>query len=390
MKKVINVLIVLFSFILFTGFFSHEVQASTDVTIKYKWKEESFEYNYGTLTMKTYTFLLHVFEGNTDKELAFKATICEDGKTKNLLRVAGKSAKSYKAGKSVELGFGTKDRVPNKLKVTVEVEGESKTFYTSYATDKTTEKTIKMKIKADAKGTANYKDEADDFISKYTIEAYDTNIKDAIFSNYTEQQLIDIYAQGQAIKTKEKVTDKQKKDIDEILDKIVEELKNKGFDTIGKGSDENYQATGNGETVSSQDEQTLLNNAINDDYEQVVGQNENIYQAPSKDGTGGSAGDNLDDMIKDADSFVTSGDTTKIYEEGKLESFSTTMFNIFATVGAAVAIIVGLIIGIKYMTGSIDAKVEVKKMLVPYLVGCIVVFGGFGIWKLVIIILSEV
>ena len=48
----------------------------------------------------------------------------------------------------------------------------------------------------------------------------------------------------------------------------------------------------------------------------------------------------------------------------------------------------GGIIGIKLMISSASEKAEAKKLLVPYVVGCVVVFGGFGIWKLVVTILQ--
>ena len=41
------------------------------------------------------------------------------------------------------------------------------------------------------------------------------------------------------------------------------------------------------------------------------------------------------------------------------------------------------------MAGSVEQKAKVKDSLVPYIVGCIVIFGAFGIWKLVIQILNN-
>ena len=112
-----------------------------------------------------------------------------------------------------------------------------------------------------------------------------------------------------------------------------------------------------------------------------------IYTKPEKSLTGGSA-QSLDDMISDADSFVKQGKTQ--YDETALQDFSSTMYNILLSIGVAVALIVGIIIGIKYMMGSIEEKANYKQMLIPYLVGCVVVFGAFGIWKLVVTILESV
>ena len=42
------------------------------------------------------------------------------------------------------------------------------------------------------------------------------------------------------------------------------------------------------------------------------------------------------------------------------------------------------------MAGSVEQKAKVKDALVPYIVGCIVIFGAFGIWKLVLTLLESV
>ena len=42
------------------------------------------------------------------------------------------------------------------------------------------------------------------------------------------------------------------------------------------------------------------------------------------------------------------------------------------------------------MTGSASEKAQVKETLIPYVVGCVVVFGAFGIWKLVINIFNQI
>ena len=42
------------------------------------------------------------------------------------------------------------------------------------------------------------------------------------------------------------------------------------------------------------------------------------------------------------------------------------------------------------MAGSVEQKAKVKDSLVPYIVGCTVIFGAFGIWKLVVTILRGI
>ncbi len=58
--------------------------------------------------------------------------------------------------------------------------------------------------------------------------------------------------------------------------------------------------------------------------------------------------------------------------------------------GICLAVIIGAILGIKIMWGSIEQQVKAKEMLIPYAIGCIVIFGAFGIWKLCINIFAKI
>lgn len=42
------------------------------------------------------------------------------------------------------------------------------------------------------------------------------------------------------------------------------------------------------------------------------------------------------------------------------------------------------------MLGGIEEQAKIKETLIPYIVGCIVIFGAFGIWKLAVSIMTEV
>ena len=129
---------------------------------------------------------------------------------------------------------------------------------------------------------------------------------------------------------------------------------------------------------------------INVHKEQIDKQlNAPIYQEPGIE-VGSSGAGSLDDMMSDADDFVKQGNNVATINPEQLQSFSQTLYNILLTVGIVVAVIVGGILGIKFMTSSLDEKAKVKQMLVAYVVGCAVVFGSFGIWKLVVTILQSV
>ena len=56
--------------------------------------------------------------------------------------------------------------------------------------------------------------------------------------------------------------------------------------------------------------------------------------------------------------------------------------DIITTVGIVVAVIVILILGIKYMMGSAEEKAEYKKTMIPYLIGAMLILGGSAIVKI--------
>lgn len=130
-----------------------------------------------------------------------------------------------------------------------------------------------------------------------------------------------------------------------------------------------------------------------------VSRNDRIYKEPSKVDKD-IGGEGLDDIIDDAQSFenldgsslgsnANPGTEFQLNTE-KLQKVSSSLFTIAIIVATVISVIVGVIIGIKFVTGSIEAQAETKKLLKPYLIGCFVIYGAFGIWSLAINILSNV
>lgn len=65
------------------------------------------------------------------------------------------------------------------------------------------------------------------------------------------------------------------------------------------------------------------------------------------------------------------------------------IFSIVWTVGVVLSVVVLIIIGIKYMLGSVEQKAEYKKTLVPYLVGALIVFTGSLIPQLIYLFMQN-
>ncbi len=102
-------------------------------------------------------------------------------------------------------------------------------------------------------------------------------------------------------------------------------------------------------------------------------------------------GHTTDEIIEEGKNFI---DTGKIKAEDKikqdnLQKMSNTLYNILLVTGILIALIVGMILGIKFIMGGIEEKAEIKTMIIPYIVGCVVVFGAFTIWKIVVDILQS-
>ena len=187
---------------------------------------------------------------------------------------------------------------------------------------------------------------------------------------------------------------------DFLIDYIdrIEKLKNsKGFNSlISEPGNESKKATLEGiygnisqnekamDLIKGTEQWDLVNESISSSVANG-GHADTIYTSqPHKNDTG-NAGDSLDDVMNDADEFVGLGE---VQYGGDLATFSNTIYNILLSIGVIVAVIVGAIIGVKLMASNIDTKVEAKKLLIPYVVGCVVVFGGFAIWKIVVSILQ--
>lgn len=59
---------------------------------------------------------------------------------------------------------------------------------------------------------------------------------------------------------------------------------------------------------------------------------------------------------------------------GALENKAETVIGIIRTVGITISVVALILIGLKYMLGSVEEKAEYKKTLIPYLIGAFLVF----------------
>ena len=60
----------------------------------------------------------------------------------------------------------------------------------------------------------------------------------------------------------------------------------------------------------------------------------------------------------------------------KIDNFGQGIIKVITTVGSICSVVVLIILGIKYMMGSVDEKAEYKKTLLPYAIGAGMVFAA--------------
>lgn len=108
------------------------------------------------------------------------------------------------------------------------------------------------------------------------------------------------------------------------------------------------------------------------------------------------------DLFSEGKSFLSKGETTNsVIVEGNnvsiygingntLNTTSDTIFNALFGIAVVLAVIIGGVLGIKFMLASAEEKADIKSAMIPYIIGCVVVFGAFTIWKIAVNILQKI
>ena len=100
----------------------------------------------------------------------------------------------------------------------------------------------------------------------------------------------------------------------------------------------------------------------------------------------------IGDIKNTGDDFMDIGKANagSTMNTNNLKDASGKVYNLLLAVATGTAVIVGAILGIKYMTAGINEKTDVKASLLPYMISCIIVFGSLGIWRLTVTIFKGV
>lgn len=90
----------------------------------------------------------------------------------------------------------------------------------------------------------------------------------------------------------------------------------------------------------------------------------------------------LGSVITGAQNFASIGES-KVDNAG-LKRTSDLIYNTLFFIALAASVIYAGVLGTKFMIGSLEEKTQVKEALIPFVIGCIVVFGAFAIWKIIV------
>lgn len=91
----------------------------------------------------------------------------------------------------------------------------------------------------------------------------------------------------------------------------------------------------------------------------------------------------FDDMKQEADDWLGKGERGAVISETKVAEVMLPIGQFLMGIGTVVLIVVTVILGIKYMSAAPEAKAKIKTQLIGLVVSGVVVWGAFGIWRIV-------
>lgn len=102
-----------------------------------------------------------------------------------------------------------------------------------------------------------------------------------------------------------------------------------------------------------------------------------------------STASSVDDIIKSANAFLQVGEDSNIIDTSRLQTVSKFVSGVLLTIAIAITVISAAIMGIKFMTESVEDKAKIKESMTPWVIGILVAFGAFAIWQVTINIMSK-
>lgn len=93
----------------------------------------------------------------------------------------------------------------------------------------------------------------------------------------------------------------------------------------------------------------------------------------------------LDDVMNNGNSFLNAGsESSTMIDQNDLKSLSNFISGVLLTIAIGVTVITGAVMGLNFITQSIEEKAKVKESMIPWVIGIIVSFGAFTIWEVAV------
>lgn len=154
-------------------------------------------------------------------------------------------------------------------------------------------------------------------------------------------------------------------------------------DEVAKRRDE-------GDSEIPDDYQGTLDNQVSDRNDEQ----ENLKDKGTPGVLGGSSIGSIsptpDKIIENAQDFKNAGNATIPIDGNNIKEGSSSLYNILLSIAFFLAVAIGMYLGVKMMLANAEDKAKIKEALIPYIAGCVVIFGAFAIWKLAITLLSGI
>ena len=93
-------------------------------------------------------------------------------------------------------------------------------------------------------------------------------------------------------------------------------------------------------------------------------------------------------IINGGQAFLNNAENRQIFDANNERSAVDQIYYTMLTIGIVLALFAGGVLGIQFITSGAAGQAKVKEKLIPFALGALVIFGAFGIWRLVYNILN--
>ena len=93
----------------------------------------------------------------------------------------------------------------------------------------------------------------------------------------------------------------------------------------------------------------------------------------------------IGETIREGREFLSTGNAiSETLNTTELASTSSYIYKTLLAIAIIVSVIIGAILGNQFILASAEGKAKVSEALIPYIIGCFIVFGAFTIWSVVV------